>query len=163
MDDHVRRCQYHPFRHFQPPSLTDSTDLLSAVKDDPRYLPILPTLFADAPNFFPHLEGPDLAVPMFYEMLALEEMYAPELRRCWYSSLFVFLQDVCDHTDDLAVVNSAIQVDPPGIGPFIPFILRPNEGNNPLTGNGLRNAEAAEEAHTLVSSTGLDVGFWFTS
>lgn len=84
MDNRIRRCRYRSL--YRPRcSLTDiSTDLLAATREDPRYLPILPTLFANAPNLYPYQGGADPIVPMFYDMVDLEGMYAPELRQCWH-------------------------------------------------------------------------------
>jgi len=56
-------------------------DLLAAVRKDPRFLPILPVLFANSTsNLYPH----DSIVPMFYNMLDIENIYAPELQQCQY-------------------------------------------------------------------------------
>jgi hypothetical protein len=55
-----------------------SIDLIKAVKQDPRYLPILPTLFAVPPS----ASGANSVATMFYGLLDLEEMYPPNLRHC---------------------------------------------------------------------------------
>ncbi|KAF9644151.1 hypothetical protein BDM02DRAFT_3190855 [Thelephora ganbajun] len=105
--------------------------LLVAARKDPRYLPVLPTLFANAPDLYPRWREVHSAVPMFYDMLDLEELYAPELRE---------------------FVNRAIQVDPSGIVPLIPLVLRPNRDIS-FTEDGSQGAGVAEETHNPAPDT----------
>lgn len=96
---------------------------------------------------------------MFHDTLEVENIYAPELRQCWYTlSSFFSLWSLCDHADGLSVVNRAIQVDPKAIIPLIPIILCPDE-NIPFTEGGPQGAEEAEDMHIPVSFVNPDVGF----
>ena len=102
-------------------------DIIRAVRRDPRYLPILPTLFA-APVAS---QAPSVAA-MFYSLFDLEDVYPPDLRRCQLIELLRLYP-----TDYFVVVNPAVLVDPAGIAPFIPYIIRSggddfcNEGGAP--------------------------------
>jgi len=75
--------------------------------------------------------------------------------------LFLPLWDLCDYADDLSVVTRAIQVDPSGIVPLLPLILRPNE-EIPAE-DGTRGTGAPGEVHIPVSCfISLDVEPHFT-
>lgn len=73
----ILRCIPSPSKHLN----YVTTDLIEAAKRDPRYLPILPTLFA-VPDGGTTPSGTNPVVTMFYNLLDLENMYPPSLRHC---------------------------------------------------------------------------------
>lgn len=61
---------------------------------------------------------------MFYSLFDLEDIYPQNLRRCQFIYLLRLYR-----TDHFVVVNPAVMVDPAGIAPFIPYILRLGGGD----------------------------------
>ena len=60
---------------------------------------------------------------MFYDLLDLESMYPPELQHCQHISYWI--QSLAEN---LPVVDNAMRVDPNGIIPLLPCILRSDRG-----------------------------------
>ncbi|KAF9786618.1 hypothetical protein BJ322DRAFT_1106748 [Thelephora terrestris] len=92
--------------------------ILEAAGRDPRYLPLLPGLFLFAvPNGNPHTDIAD----NFDALNDAEAKYPDNLQHCPFinpSHLPGFA------TNQFVVFNPCLQLDPRGITPFLPYIIR---------------------------------------
>ena len=133
---HARRCE-RSCRTLLIPHLSSqvSTDILEAAGRDPRYLPLLPVLFA-VPDGNPY---PNI-VDNFYALYDAEAKYPDDLQHCQSTNPS---HPPRPHTNYFVVFNPCLQLDPRGITPFLPYVIHgdlvsllDDDDNVPFTSEG---------------------------